>query len=135
MPNIFPHCYFCTECAYVNLQVYRAPDVFREGELIFGGQNDNSCKTYPLVFVALRRDLEIAGGRRRNDRQAGGNGARHCADDRRCAHQPDGDRRDCWHSACDCGVAVVFEGNILKNVERDIISLYASFRKRYGKNR
>ena len=113
MPKIFPVATFIPNVRMLICKFTALPTFFGRTK-IFGGQNDNSCKTYPLVFVALRRDLEVTGGHRRIDGTTGGDGARYCADDRRRAGQPDGDRRDCGHPACDCGVAVVLEGNILK---------------------
>ena len=66
-----------------------------------------------MVSLALRRDLEIAGGHRRVDRPTRGDDTRYRADDRRCDRQPDSDRRHHWYSAGDCGITVVLERDIL----------------------
>src|SRR5690606_14584902 len=59
-----------------------------------GASYDCTKRTYPLVSVALCRDLEAAGGDRRVDRALRGDGARHRAGRRRRDRQLD-------HCRCD----------------------------------
>lgn len=81
-----------------------------------GDKNEHTYKTsYPLVFVAVRRDLEITGSDRGTDRATCRHDPWHCANDRWYHRQPDGDWRYRRRSAGYRGIVVVLKGNILND--------------------